>query len=158
MKKRKLSGKTILKTTGALLALAYFGFCLYAGITGKIPSMQRVEHIMRFGNVKNWVSGGIAASMIFTLCVNSALNDLNVWTWRKKSSFSVFLMGLLPGIAMLLLESYLDISWVGIATYVCIFAILCGIAWIPMIMNKVLARRLLQNGPVSGRQLMGTIE
>ena len=34
MEKRKFSGKTILKLSGALLALAYFGFCLYAGITG----------------------------------------------------------------------------------------------------------------------------
>ena len=35
MEKRKLSGKTILKLAGALLTLAYLGFCLYAGITGK---------------------------------------------------------------------------------------------------------------------------
>lgn len=34
MEKRNLSGKTILKLIGALLALAYLGFCLYAGITG----------------------------------------------------------------------------------------------------------------------------
>ncbi len=60
---RKLSGKTktILKLIGALLALAYLGFCLYAGITGKFPSMHRVEHIMRFGDLKNWVSGGMSA-------------------------------------------------------------------------------------------------
>ena len=49
MEKRKLSGKTILKLVGALLALAYLGFCLYAGITGKFPNMHRVEHVMRFG-------------------------------------------------------------------------------------------------------------
>ena len=46
MEKRKLSGKTILKLVGALLALAYLGFCLYAGITGKFPNMHRVEHVM----------------------------------------------------------------------------------------------------------------
>ena len=34
MEKRKLSRKTILKLAGALLALAYLGFCLYAGIPG----------------------------------------------------------------------------------------------------------------------------
>ena len=47
MEKRKLSGKTILKLAGALLALAYLVFCLYAGITGKFPNMHRVEHVMR---------------------------------------------------------------------------------------------------------------
>ena len=53
MEKRKLSGKTILKLVGALLALAYLGFCLYAGITGKFPNMHRAEHVMRFGDLKN---------------------------------------------------------------------------------------------------------
>ena len=57
MEKRKLSGKTILKLTGALLALAYLGFCLYAGITGKFYGMHRKEHVLRFGDLKNWVSG-----------------------------------------------------------------------------------------------------
>ena len=45
MEKRKLSGKTILKLIGALLALAYLGFCLYAGITGKFYGMHRKEHV-----------------------------------------------------------------------------------------------------------------
>ena len=49
MEKQKLSGKTILKLVGALLALAYLGFCLYAGITGKFPNMHKAEHVMRFG-------------------------------------------------------------------------------------------------------------
>ena len=49
MGKRKLSGKTILKLTGAFFALIYLGFCLYAGITGKFLKMQEVEHVMRFG-------------------------------------------------------------------------------------------------------------
>lgn len=61
MEKRKLSGKTILKLVGALLALAYLGFCLYAGITGKFPNMHRAEHVMRFSDLKNWVSGGMSA-------------------------------------------------------------------------------------------------
>ncbi len=71
MEKRKLSGKTILKLVGALLALAYLGFCLYAGITGKFPNMHKAEHVMRFGDLKNWVSGGISAVMIFALCITS---------------------------------------------------------------------------------------
>ena len=75
MEKRKLSGKTILKLAGALLTLAYLGFCLYAGITGKFPNMHRVQHVMRFGDLKNWVSGGISAVMIFALCITSAFND-----------------------------------------------------------------------------------
>ena len=51
MEKQKLSGKTILKLAGALLALAYLGFCLYAGITGKFPNMHKAEHVMRFGDL-----------------------------------------------------------------------------------------------------------
>ena len=44
MEKQKLSGKTILKLVGALLALAYLGFCLYAVLPGNFrictkPSM-----------------------------------------------------------------------------------------------------------------------
>lgn len=158
MEKGKLSGKTILKIVGAFLALAYLGLCLYAGVTGKIPGMHKIEHIMWFGHLKNWVSGGIAASMIVALCVNSTLNDLNLWMWRKKSFFPAFLMGLLPVVAILLLASYLDIGWNGIAAYVVIFAGLCGIAWIPPIMNQVIARQLSQSESASGRQLMRTIE
>lgn len=40
MEKRKLSGKTILKLAGALLALSYLGFYFYVGITGKLPCMH----------------------------------------------------------------------------------------------------------------------
>lgn len=64
MEKRKLSGKTILKLIGALLAPAYLGFCLYVGITGNFLSMHRAEHVMRFGAFKNWVSGRMSAVMI----------------------------------------------------------------------------------------------
>ena len=96
MEKRKLSGKTILKLVGALLALAYLGFCLYAGITGKFPNMHRVEHVMRFGDLKNWVSGGISAVMIFALCITSAFNDLNLQKGRKKSFLPLFLTMILP--------------------------------------------------------------
>lgn len=117
MEKRKLSGKTILKLVGALLALAYLGFCLYAGITGKFPNMHRVEHVMRFGDLKNWVSGGISAVMIFALCITSAFNDLNLQKGRKKSFLPLFLTMILPIILLLLLESYLDIGWIGIALY-----------------------------------------
>ena len=53
MEKQKLSGKTILKLVGALLALVYLGFCLYAGITGKFPNMHKAEHVMRFGDRRN---------------------------------------------------------------------------------------------------------
>ena len=63
MEKTKTSGKTILKLIGALLALAYLGFCLYAGITGKFPSMHRAAHVMRSVTL-NWVSGGMSAVMI----------------------------------------------------------------------------------------------
>lgn len=158
MEKRNFSGKTILKLIGALLALAYLGFCLYAGITGKFPSMHRVEHIMRFGDLKNWVSGGMSAVMIFAFCITSALNDLNLQKGRKKSFLPLFLTMILPIILLLLLESYLDIGWIGIALYAGIAAFLFGIAWIPQLLNQWTARRLLRDESMSGRRQVRIIE
>lgn len=158
MEKRNFSGKTILKLIGALLALAYLGFCLYAGITRKFPSMHRVEHIMRFGDLKNWVSGGMSAVMIFAFCITSALNDLNLQKGRKKSFLPLFLTMILPIILLLLLESYLDIGWIGIALYAEIAAFLFGIAWIPQLLNQWTARRLLRDESMSGRRQVRIIE
>ena len=158
MEKRKLSGKTIWKLIGALLALAYLGFCLYAGITGKFPNMHRDEHVMRFGDLKNWVSGGISAVMIFALCMTSAFNDLNLQKGRKKSFLPLFLTMILPIILLLLLESYLDIGWVGIALYAGIAGFLFGVAWIPQLLNQGIARQLLREEPMSGKQQAQIIE
>ena len=158
MEKRKLSGKTILKLTGALLALVYFGFCLYAGITGKFPGMHRKQHVMRFGDLKNWVSGGMSAVMIAVFCINSAINDLNLQKKRKKSSTPFFFIMLLLLSLPLLLESYLDIGWIGIALYAGIAAFLFGIAWIPQILNQWISRRLLREKPMSGKQQVWIIE
>ena len=158
MEKRKLSGKTILKLTGALLALGYFGFCLYAGITGKFPGMHRKQHVMRFGDLKNWVSGGMSAVMIAVFCINSAINDLNLQKKRKKSSTPFFFIMLLLLSLPLLLESYLDIGWIGIALYAGIAAFLFGIAWIPQILNQWISRRLLREKPMSGKQQVWIIE
>ncbi len=158
MEKRNFSGKTILKLVGALLALAYLGFCLYAGITGKFSSMHRVEHVMRFGDLKNWVSGGMSAVMIFAFCITSALNDLNLQKGRKKSFLPLFLTMILPIILLLLLESYLDIGWIGIALYAGIAAFLFGIAWIPQLLNQWTARRLLRDESMSGRRQVRIIE
>ena len=158
MEKRKLSGKTILKLVGALLALAYLGFCLYAGITGKFPNMHKAEHVMRFGDLKNWVSGGISAVMIFALCITSALNDLNLQKGRKKSFLPFFLTMILPIILLLLLESYLDIGWIGIAIYAGIAAFFFGIAWIPQLLNQWITRLLLCGKPMSGKQQVQIID
>lgn len=158
MEKRKLSGKTILKLIGALLALAYLGFCLYAGITGNFPSMHRVEHVMHFGDLKNWVSGGMSAVIIFAFCITSALNDLNLQKGRKKSFLPLFLTMILPIILLLLLESYLDIGWIGIALYAGIAVFLFGVAWIPQLLNQWIARRLLRDEPMSGKQQVQIIE
>lgn len=158
MEKRNFSGKTILKLIGALLALAYLGFCLYAGITGKFPSMHRVEHIMRFGDLKNWVSGGMSAVMIFAFCITSALNDLDLQKGRKKSFLPLFLTMILPIILLLLLESYLDIGWIGIALYAGIAAFLFGVAWTPQLLNQWIAHRLLRDEPMSGRRQVRIIE
>ena len=158
MEKRKLSGKTILKLSGALLALAYLGFCLYAGITGKFPNMHKVEHVMRFGELKNWVSGGMSAVMIFALCITSALNDLNLQKGHKKSFLPLFLTMILPIILLLLLESYLDIGWIGIALYAGIAVFLFGVAWTPQLLNQWIARRLVRDEPMSGKQQVQIIE
>ena len=157
MEKPKLAGKTILKLAGALLALAYLGFCLYAGVTGQFPGMHKKEHVMRFGDLKNWVSGGISASLIFVLCINSAMNDWNLQKGRKKSSMPFFLILLLISFP-LLLESYLDIGWIGIALYVGIAMLLFGIAWIPGLLNQRIARSLLREKIMSGRQQVQIIE
>lgn len=158
MEKRKLSGKTILKLIGALLALAYLGFCLYAGITGNFPSMHRAEHVMRFGDLKNWVSGGMSAVMIFAFCITSALNDLNLQKGRRKSFLPLFLTMILPIILLLLLESYLDIGWIGIVLYAGIAVFLFGVAWLPQLLNQWIARRLLRDEPMSGKQQVQIIE
>ena len=158
MEKRKLSGKTILKLAGALLALVYLGFCLYAGITGKFPSMHRAAHVMRFGDLKNWVSGGISAVMIFAFCITSVLNDRNLQKGRKKSFLPLFLTLILPIILLLLLESYLDIGWIGIALYAGITVFLFGIAWTPQLLNQWIARRLLRDKSMNGKQQVQIIE
>lgn len=157
MEKRKISGKTILKLTGAVVALAYLGFCLYAGITGKFPGMHRKEHVMRFGDLKNWVSGAMSAVMITVLCIHSAVNDLKLQKERKKSSVPFFLFMLLLGFP-LLLEAYLDIGWGGVALYVGIAALLFGIAWLPQLLNQWIARLLLRKKNISGKQQMQIIE
>ena len=158
MEKRKLSGKTILKLAGALLALVYLGFCLYAGITGKFLSMHRAAHVMRFGDLKNWVSGGISAVMIFAFCITSVLNDRNLQKGRKKSFLPLFLTLILPIILLLLLESYLDIGWIGIALYAGITVFLFGIAWTPQLLNQWIARRLLRDKSMNGKQQVQIIE
>ena len=158
MEKRKFSGKTILKLSGALLALAYFGFCLYAGITGKFPGMHRKQHVMRFGDLKNWVSGGMSAVMIAILFIHSAVNDRKFKEGQKKSSTPFFLIMLLLLSLPLLLESYLDIGWIGIAFYVGIAALLFGIAWIPQILNQWISRLLLREKAMSGKQKVQIIQ
>ncbi len=120
--------------------------------------MHQAEHVMRFGELKNWVSGGISAVMIFALCVTSALNDLNLQKWRKKSFAPLFLTMILPIILLLLLESYLDIGWIGIALYAGIAGFLFGVAWIPQLLNQGIARRLLRAEPMSGKQQAQIIE
>ena len=157
MEKRKLSGKTILKLIGALLALAYLGFCLYAGITGKFYGMHRKEHVLRFGDLKNWVSGAMSAVMIAFLCIYSAINDLKIQKEHRKSSAPFFLLMLLLSFPPLL-ESYLDIGWIGIAIYAGIAAFLFGIAWIPQFLNQWITRRLLCDKPMSGKQQAQIIE
>ena len=158
MENRKFSGKTILKLSGALLALAYFGFCLYAGITGKFPGMHRKQHVMRFGDLKNWVSGGMSAVMIAILFIRSAVNDLKLRERQKKSSTPFFLIMLLLLSLPLLLESYLDIGWTGIALYSGIAAFLFGIAWIPQILNQWVSRLLLREKAMSGKQKVQIIQ
>ena len=157
MEKRKLSGKTILKLAGALLALAYLGFCLYAGITGKFYGMHRKEHVLRFGDLKNWVSGAMSAVMIAFLCIYSAINDLKIQKEHRKSSAPFFLLMLLLSFP-LLLESYLDIGWIGIAIYAGIAAFFFGIAWIPQLLNQWITRLLLCGKPMSGKQQVQIID
>ena len=61
-------------------------------------------------------------------------------------------------ILLLLLESYLDIGWIGIALYAGIAVFLFGVAWTPQLLNQWIARRLLRNEPMSGKQQVRIIE
>lgn len=155
---RKSTGKTIGKLIGAFFALAYLAFCLYAGVTGKFPAMQEREHVMRFGELKNWVGSGMAAIMVAALLIHSALNDRNPRKKHKPSFFPFFLLMILPITLLLLLEAYLDIGWIGIVLYAGIAALLFGIAWLPQLLNQWIARRLLREGPMRGKQQAQIIE
>ena len=85
-----------MKLAGALLALAYLGFYFYVGITGKLPYMHETVHIMRYGDRKKWVAGGMTAAMILGICINSALNDLNLKRIRKESFLPLFFTMIFP--------------------------------------------------------------
>ena len=65
---------------------------------------------------------------------------------------------ILPIILLLLLESYLDIGWIGIALYAGIAVFLFGVAWTPQLLNQWIARRLLRDEPMSGKQQVQIIE
>ncbi len=158
MEKRKLSKKTIFKLILALLSLAYLGFCIYAGITGKFPPMHETEYVMHFRKLKNWVSGGISSIILAALLVNSAINDLTPKNEHKKSFLPFFIAVFIPIIFLILLESYLDIGWAGIILYAVITAFLFGIALIPTVLNKLIARQLLSEKSMSGKQQMQITE
>ena len=74
--------------------------------------------------------------MLAILCIHSAVNDLKLQNGRKKSSALFFFIMLLFLSLPLLLESYLDIGWIGIAFYAGSALLLFGIAWIPQILNQ----------------------
>ena len=158
MEKRKLSGKTILKLAGALLALAYLGFYFYVGITGKLPYMHETVHIMRYGDRKKWVAGGMTAAMILGICINSALNDLNLKRIRKESFLPLFFTMIFPIILLLLLEAFLDNGWLGIGIYASVAIFMCATAWIPLILRKWITHLLLRGKPMSGKQQVRIIE
>ena len=147
MEKRKLSGKTILKLVGALLALTYLGFYFYVGITGKLPYMHETVHIMRYGERKKWVAGGMTAAMILGICINSALNDLNLKRIRKESFLPLFFTMIFPIILLLLLEAFLDNGWLGIGIYASVAIFMCATAWIPLILRKWITHLLLRDKP-----------
>ena len=90
MEKQKLSGKTNLNAGRGTFGSGLFGICLYAGITGKFPNMHKAEHVMRFGDLKNWVSGGISAVMIFA-CVLLLRSMTSISRRDAKIIFTVFL-------------------------------------------------------------------
>ena len=62
------------RLAGATFGSGLFGILFYVGITGKLPYMHETVHIMRYGDRKKWVAGGMTAAMILGICINSALN------------------------------------------------------------------------------------
>lgn len=106
-----------MKLVGALLALAYLGFYFYVGIDRKTSLYARNCTYMRYGDRKKWVAGGMTAAMILGICINSALNDLNLKRIRKESFLPLFFTMIFPIILLLLLEAFLDNGWLGIGIY-----------------------------------------
>ena len=129
-KKRSLSGKTVLKIIGAVVSALFFGLYVYAGIS-RVESMQEEVHVMQRGDMKIWLAGSLSSSLVFALCVNAALNDLNLWMWRKKITFPLILLAFVPFLVMLFLDAYLDLGIAGIVSVIIAFAIPCAMAWIP---------------------------
>ena len=96
--------------------------------------------------------------MIFALCITSALNDLNLQKGRKKVHFyrfSYYDFANYPFTAFGVLSGYwLDryCLYAGIAVF------LFGVAWTPQLLNQWIARRLLRDEPMSGKQQVQIIE
>ena len=155
-KKRSLSGKTVLKIIGAVVSALFFGLYVYAGIS-RVESMQEEVHVMQRGDMKIWLAGCLSSSLVFALCVNAALNDLNLWMWRKKITFPLILLAFVPFLVMLFLDAYLDLGIAGIVSVIIAFAIPCAMAWIPPLLNRQIARGLEKEG-LSGKNLMRRIE
>lgn len=155
-KKRSLSGKTILKIIGAVVSALIFALYVYAGISG-MPDMQEKVHVMQRGDMKVWLSGCLSASLVFALCINSALNDLNIWMWRKKITYPMILLAFVPFLAVFFLDAYLDLGIAGIFCVIAAFAIPCGMAWIPPLLNRQIAHSLEKEG-LSGKELLRRME
>ena len=155
--KRKLSGKTVLKIIGAVVSALIFALYVYAGLSGA-EGMQKKVRVMQRGDMKVWLSGCLSSSLIFALCFNSALNDMKIWMWRKKMTFPLILLAFAPFLAVFFLDAYRDLGIAGIVSVFVSFGVLFGIAWIPPLLNILLARGLEQKGERSGKQLMHLIE
>ena len=100
----------------------------------------------------------MTAAMILGICINSALNDLNLKRIRKESFLPLFFTMIFPIILLLLLEAFLDNGWLGIGIYASVAIFMCATAWIPLILRKWITHLLLRDKPMSGKQQVRIIE
>lgn len=135
--KRNINIWTVVKLVGALAAGFYLVVCVYAGITGNIVFLQRnIRFTVRGAYVRRWAADGLCSGIIGCLCLNYALNDLDLWMWRKNHQGLMVMLAFTPGIFLIFLGIYQDIGIVGVLICIGIAAGLFFIANFPTVYRR----------------------
>lgn len=132
--------------------------CFFSAVTGAFPVMQRQVRYLRPNAVGPlWIAWGLPAGILLGLCLNSLLNDLNLWPWRKKHPWVILLVSFAPGLLLILLGAYRDLGWSGIWLYLGIALLLFSMANLPGLWAKWTTEKALAAAQ-SGRWLLCRME